>query len=341
MKQLLLSIVLCIGPLLLPGQGLQVEIIESGTNTNLRGLSVVNDNVIWVSGSNGTVGKSNNAGKNWKWMTVKGFEKKDFRDIEAFDANTAIIMAIQEPACILKTTDGGDTWKVVYENKTKGMFLDAMDFASPLYGLVVGDPIGGDVFLAETTDGGETWTQINNKEKRLRTDSGEAFFAASGSNLRVFQTRDYYLASGGTASRLLSNRLIVPLPMLQGKETTGANSLDIFDDGIPNKPGKRMIVVGGDFSNPASTEKNCFISSDGGKSWRAPKTSPNGYRSSVEYLSKNDLLTCGLNGVDYSRDGGKNWRWISKESFNVCKIARTGSTVYLAGADGRIGRLVN
>ena len=100
-----------------------------------------------------------------------------------------------------------------------------------------------------------------------------------------------------------------------------------------------MIIVGGDFSNAASTEKNCFISTNGGKTWKAPKTPPNGYRSSVEFLSKNDVLTCGLNGIDYSRDGGKNWRLLSKESFNVCKIARIGTGIFLAGANGRIGRI--
>ncbi|HET9432593.1 MAG TPA: hypothetical protein VFO37_02495, partial [Chitinophagaceae bacterium] len=95
----------------------QVEVLHTGVKTSLRGLSVVNNNVVWVSGSNGMVGKSSNAGKNWKWMVVKGFEENDFRDIEAFDANTAIIMSIADPAYILKTTDGGETWKVVYQNK--------------------------------------------------------------------------------------------------------------------------------------------------------------------------------------------------------------------------------
>ena len=46
-------------------------------------------------------------GRHWEWLPVKGFEKRDFRDIEAFDKNTAVIMAISEPAQILKTTDGG------------------------------------------------------------------------------------------------------------------------------------------------------------------------------------------------------------------------------------------
>ena len=108
----------------------EVVMLTSGTKTSLRGLSVVNESVIWVSGSNGTVGRSANGGKTWKWMVVKGFEKTDFRDVEAFDGSNAIIMGVDSPAYILKTTDGGESWKVVYENKTKGMFLDAMDFVS-------------------------------------------------------------------------------------------------------------------------------------------------------------------------------------------------------------------
>src|SRR6476660_6387156 len=113
-KFVLVTIIILIGSQVLYAQTPQVQVLTSGTNTSLRGLSVVNDNVIWVSGSHGTVGKSLNSGKKWNWMTVKGFETKEFRDIEAFDANTAIIMAVDSPAYILKTTDGGVTWKVVY-----------------------------------------------------------------------------------------------------------------------------------------------------------------------------------------------------------------------------------
>ena len=77
-----------------------IKILHEGTKTSLRGLSVVNDKIIWVSGSNGMVGKSLDGGETWKWSSVKGFEKADFRDIEAFDGATAIIMAIAEPAYI-------------------------------------------------------------------------------------------------------------------------------------------------------------------------------------------------------------------------------------------------
>src|ERR1700712_1597840 len=114
----------------------KIELLTRGTKVSIRGLSVVSDDIIWVSGSNGKVGKYLFGGINWKWTIVKDFEKRDFRDIEAFDNNTAIIMSIAEPANILKTTDGGETWKQVYENKTAGMFLDAMEFFNDKSGLV-------------------------------------------------------------------------------------------------------------------------------------------------------------------------------------------------------------
>ena len=329
--------------ILISSQGLyaqtpQVQVLTSGTNTSLRGLSVVNDNVIWVSGSHGTVGKSLNSGKKWNWMTVKGFETKEFRDIEAFDANTAIIMAVDSPAYILKTTDGGVTWKVVYENKTKGMFLDAIDFCDASNGIVVGDPINGKAFLAYTSDNGNIWNEFP-EDKRPRLDSGEAFFAASGSNIRLFRDGNHYMVSGGSKSRLITGFGAVKLPVIQGKESTGANSIDIYDNGNPRKAGKKMVVVGGDFLAPASSAKNCFFTINGGKTWKTPNTPPHGYRSCVEYLSPKDIIACGINGVDYSSDGGRNWKWISREGFHVCRIARNGSAFFLAGENGKIAKL--
>ena len=99
-------------------------------------------------------------------------KKRDFRDIEAFDAATAIIMAIGEPAHILKTTNGGETWQLVYENKTTGMFLDAMEFWNQQSGIVLGDPINGKFFIARTFDEGKTWHEIPYSNLPV-ADSGE------------------------------------------------------------------------------------------------------------------------------------------------------------------------
>jgi photosystem II stability/assembly factor-like uncharacterized protein len=315
----------------------KVEILEQGTKTNLRGLSVVNDRVIWVSGSNGTIGKSADGGKTWKWLVVKGFEQRDFRDIHAFDATTAVIIAIDAPAYVLRTVDGGQTWKTVFESKRKGMFLDALEFWNEQAGIVIGDPIDGKIFIARTFDGGDSWKEIPDQYKP-RADSGEAFFAASGTNIAVLDKDEAVFVSGGIRSRVFIRDQVIDLPIVQGKETTGANSVAVMDANR-RKGGKTLIVVGGDFNNPTSDSSNCFLSKDRGRTWKAPKEPPHGYRSCVAYLSEKHLITCGLTGVDYSTDGGHNWKLISKEGFHACGIARNGAAIFLVGSEGKIGKI--
>src|SRR5687768_261650 len=162
----------------------QVKLLSQEVKTDIRGISVVNDMVVWASGSKGTIGKSTDGGKTWKWSIVKGFEQRDFRDIEAFDAATAVIIAVDAPAYILKTFDGGESWKIVYENKKEGMFLDALEFWNEVSGIVIGDPIDGKIFVARTFDGGGSWMEIPDNYRPV-ADSGEAFFAASGTNVRA------------------------------------------------------------------------------------------------------------------------------------------------------------
>jgi hypothetical protein len=309
-----------------------VKSLTSGTKTSMRGLSVVDDNVVWVSGSNGTVGKSLDGGATWQWMKVKGFDSTDFRDIEAFDATTAVIMGIAEPAYILKTVDGGDTWKVVYENKTKGMFLDAMEFWNEQSGIVIGDPIDNKFFIARTFDGGNTWQNIPPQNYPL-AEKGEACFASSGTNIRVLNKKEACFVSGGLRSRLYIRDKKIDLPLIQGTESTGANSI-----AVKNK--KTMMVTGGDFNTKDSSTQNCFITFNGGNTWQAPASGPHGYRSCVEYLDGKKWISCGLNGVDYTTNNGNTWVWISKDSYHVCRKAKKGKAVFFAGGGGRIGKLI-
>ena len=309
-----------------------IKLLTSGQKTSMRGLSVVDDKTVWVSGSNGTVGRSIDGGINWKWMVVKGFEKTDFRDIEAFDDMTAVIMGIDAPAYILKTVNGGDDWTVTFENSAKGMFLDAMEFWNEQSGIVIGDPIDGRFFISRTFDGGSSWMDIP-KENYPLADSGEACFAASGTNVRKLTKQEAVFITGGLTSHLIRRDHKMELPIVQGKETTGANSIAVKDF-------KSLMIVGGDFNTPDSSYKNCFYTTNAGKSWIAPGVPPHGYRSCVEYISGKRWITCGLNGVDLSVDDGKTFSWISKEGFHVVRRAKKGKAVYLAGAGGRIGRLV-
>ena len=318
-------------------QAQQIALLSSGNKASLRGLSVVTDKTIWASGSNGTVARSVDSGKTWKWMTVPGFEKRDFRDIEAFDAVTAIVMAIDTPAIILKTIDGGGHWKTVYENKTPGMFLDAMEFWNQQSGIVIGDPIEGKFFIARSFDEGNSW-HATSFDKLPAADSGEACFASSGTNIRGLNLAEACFISGGMRSRFFWKGQPIDLPLLQGAASYGANSIAIRD-GKKRTNSNYFVVVGGDFSHDTATLKNCAITKDGGKTWINPSTPPHGYRSCVEFITKTKLITCGTSGVDVSTDGGINWQLVSKEGFHVCRKAKEGNAIFLAG-NGKIAKLI-
>lgn len=309
-----------------------VSIISSSTKSSFRGLSVVDNNTIWVSGSNGTVGKSIDGGITWKFLNIRGFEKIDFRDIEAFDAMTAIIMGTDAPSYILKTIDGGTSWDVVLKDTTKGMFLDAMEFWNEQSGIAIGDPIDGKFFIARTFDGGKNWTPIPYQNRPI-ADSGEACFASSGTNIRKLNKQEAIFISGGLHSNCFIKDKKINSGIIQGSESTGANSIAV-------KNNNTFMIVGGDFNKKDDATKNCFITNDGGKTWLSSKTNPSGYRSCVEYLNKKNWITCGLNGVDYSNDDGLNFKKISDTGFHVCRKAKKGNAVFFAGGAGRIGKLV-
>ena len=308
-----------------------VRLLSAGTGSSFRGLSVVNDKTIWVSGSNGTIGKSIDGGQNWNFSKVSGYEKRDFRDIEAFDENNAIIMAIDAPALILKTNNGGESWHVVFKDERKGMFLDAMEFWNEQSGIVIGDPIDGHFFVARTFDGGNQW-QVIPADKQPIAETGEACFASSGTNIRALTKSEAIFISGGQQSHVFVRDEKISIPTIQGKESTGANSI-----AIKNK--KTWMIAGGDFTQKDSTQGNLLFTKDGGAHWQKSEKPPHGYRSCVEFLGKKKWITCGLNGIDISYDNGKTFEAISQTGFHVCRKAKKGKAVFFAGGGGKIGVL--
>ncbi|MES2332907.1 MAG: oxidoreductase [Bacteroidota bacterium] len=319
-----------------------IKILESGKRISIRGLSVVNDDIIWASGTGGSVARSTNGGNTFTWMKVPGYDKMDFRDIEAFDSNTAIIMGITAPAVVLKTTDGGASWKKVFEDTSRGAFIDAMAFGDGnRVGVIIGDPIvNNTLYEIATKEGGDRWVRIlgtGSFPNGVLLKEGEAFFASSGTNVQMLDDNfNTIFASGGKASRLFYKGRIDVLPIMQGKETTGANSIAVYKK-------KKGIVVGGDFTKGQDTIpiNNCvlFDITSRKPKFIIPQTPPHGYRSCVIYLDERNLVTCGTTGVDVSKDGGMNWELVTKDGFNVCQKAKKGNSVFLAG-NGKIAKLV-
>jgi photosystem II stability/assembly factor-like uncharacterized protein len=316
-----------------------IEILQQGNPTSIRGLSVVDDKTAWVSGSNGTIAITNDGGKTWNWMQVKGFEKADFRDIEAFSAKKAIIMSSGMPALILKTIDGGNNWQVKYRNNDSTYFFDAMDFSDEEYGYILGDPINGKFLLMQTKNNGDTWEPFKYMPDAF---PGEAAFAASGTCLRVDSQNNINIVTGGSQSRwlILIDDKLVPgqwissdLPLVHGKSSQGAFSL-ADEDG--------SIVVGGDYQRDRlndSVATYFFYTNQEhakGKFMLANKP-PSGFQSCVEHISRNTLLSTGTSGSNITTNGGQTWTKLDDTSFNVCRKAKYGTLVLFAGNNGKIG----
>lgn len=302
--------------------------------TSIRGLSVVDNLVAWVSGSNGWTSVTIDGGSNWKWTQIPGYEKFDFRDIEAFSSSDAIVVNAGSPAVILLTRDGGSTWKEVYRNESPDIFLDGMDFQDRLKGVIYGDPIDGKLQILRTNNGGISWENISNK-LTVSLKDGEASFAASGTGIRALRNGKLFIVSGGVQSRIFvsenlgDNWNVYPCPIIQGKNSTGPFS-------IAFKSKKRGIAAGGDYLSDTSSFNNLLLTKSGGKTWSKPETAPYGYKSSIEYLSSKMIIATGTSGTDISGDGGKNWSKLTGEGYNVVRKAKKGSLVILAGANGRV-----
>src|SRR5215469_13143013 len=163
----------------------QWEIEESHTTASLRGIHNVGGGVAWASGTNGTVLRTEDGGYLWQTCaTPPGAEHLDFRGIQAFDENTAIVMSSGKGdlSRLYKTTDGCKSWKLLFTNPDKDGFWDAIDTEAGRIAWLLGDPVKGNFQLRSSSDGGNHWTL--GRRKGLNADSSlQGAFAASNASL--------------------------------------------------------------------------------------------------------------------------------------------------------------
>lgn len=307
------------------------------TTVSFRGLSVVNEKIVWASGSDGTVIRTIDGGKHWNVIKVPDAEKLDFRDIEAFDANAAYILSIGngESSRIYKTTDGGNTWVLQFKNTNEKAFFDALACWNSKYCIAMSDPVENKFVLIETKNGGTTWTLADTSKMPAAKD-GEAAFAASGTCLTTHGKNGAFIVSGGSTSRVFrsddrGNSWQVADPgFVKGAAGSGIFSISVHDD-------KRGIIVGGNYEKADEHSNNLAFTADGGETWKLGN-GLSGYRSGVTYLDKNSIIAVGTNGTDLTRDGGKTWKKVGSENLNAIQ-AKGKKAVWAVGPKGLVVKM--
>ena len=182
-----------------------VEVVDA--DQGFRGLDAVDRDTAWVTGGSvsggpGSVYRTTDGGQTWQDVRPPGSEGLMFRDVEASDADTAVVLAIGEGEAprVYRTTDGGQTWTETFRNQEEAAFYNCIDFApGGNVGLGVSDPVDGKFRIIRTTDGGASWEVL--PSEGMPDSTGQANFSASGDCLTM-TGRDAWFGAGGDDARV-------------------------------------------------------------------------------------------------------------------------------------------
>ena len=246
---------------------------NSGTIQGLIAVSPVNSRVVWASGRAGTFVITTDGGQTWRAGVVPGAEALQFRDVEGVSDKVAYLLSIGSgtDSRIYKTTDGGATWTLQFQNQDMDAFYDCFAFWKPKRGITQSDSVNGSFPVIRTTDG-TTWQDIgNNLPPAL---AGESSFASSGTCVATQGKNNAWIVTGGASpSRVLAT--------VDGGDTwnaynsplRGSPSAGIFS--VAFRDASHGIIGGGDLDPAAPPFAQTATSSDGGKTWTVTTQQPN------------------------------------------------------------------
>ena len=314
---------------------LTIEQCSTGVDASFRGIEVVNATTAIVTGSKNTVIRTTDGGETWTRLTVADSSELDFRDIELAGDGSLLLMSAGpgEKSQIFRSEDMGDSWSRVHRNTDPMGFYDGIAIDKSGFGLLVGDPIDGRLYLLSTSDHGKSWKQQDGPDLM----KGEYGFAASGTGIVLRENGHAWIATGAGAARVFRSSDggqswdVAATPVRSGAESEGIFSIAFNST-------SHGVVVGGDYMKPEISTRNCAISADGGSRWVAVDVQMP-HKACVRFLDDSKVLAVGRTGVMLSEDRGESWKTVSNDSFYTFDVDQPSGTVFMAGAAGRVGRI--
>ncbi|WP_439131058.1 WD40/YVTN/BNR-like repeat-containing protein [Polaribacter sp.] len=308
-------------------------------NTSIRAIKAVDEKTVFYAGSQGDVGFKTAQGVSLNGLNIKYQDSivPHFRSV-AFNGKDYFALSVGNPGLLYQISEGKS--QLVYKETHEKVFYDAMTFFDDnLHGIAVGDPTENCASIILTSDGGKTWQKLS-CDNLPKFEEGEAFFAASNTNIKTIDST-VWIASGGAKARILKSDdfgqtwSIYNTPIIQGNGPQGIYTIDFADK-------NNGIIMGGNYAKPLANKANKAITNDGGKTWTlvADNQNPN-YKSCVQYVPNThgkEIFAVGKTGVSFSNDGGNTWKEVAKEGYYAIDFVDQ-NTAWLSGPE-KIGKLV-
>lgn len=290
-----------------------------GTSIGVDQVSVVDNSIVWVNGSNGSgIGgyaplhaKTSDGGTTWTAGTYSGFGATVHAyGLAGVSATTAFCIAldsVSSTSSFWKTTDGGASWAIVTGILNGGAtFADGVKFWDSSKGFCYGDPVNSKWDIYTTSNGGTTWDDVlsanmpapastleygyNGFDCAAVVPGGVGFILTNMGN--VLKTTDY-----GTTWALTT---VAPF-------TTVPNSGKIYASSA-------NYIIASSLTNPTTGTWDWKYSTDGGATWAAFAPTGSFYTYEMCYVpgSQNTFaatspFSTSIFGVGYSNDGGLSW----------------------------------
>ena len=176
----------------------------SPTTKPLYSVSVVDNSVAWACGRAGTIIRTTDGGADWTIISPGYFQDyQHFWSIFALDAQTALaaysqLGGIGDITEVYKTTNGGSSWNLVFE-QTGGWVMDLEMFTAN-NGFLYTSPLNGYWRFFNTTNGGASWQLIDEYQQSIIFEQGHwnsSFFSGTDIWFGSNSTNIYHSADNG------------------------------------------------------------------------------------------------------------------------------------------------
>ena len=154
---------------------------------------------------------------------------------------------------------------------------------------------------------------------------GEGAFAASGTSLAIYGTKDIYFGTGGGATARVFHSAdlgktwtVADTPLAAGNASSGVFSV--------MRVKNTVIAIGGDYKVAGGNERASLrIRRMAASHGNFLQTQPSGFRSGVASIGGTIFLSVGPNGEDLSADLGITWK--HTDAINLNAVVGIGSGI--------------